>query len=204
MKEEKEKSVLWEDFWEELCQEDEERMRPFRSLSTEKKLKRVYHSVVDFFRYRVIGSYMGGGIVGAWHWVRCHVWNRYHVIDIGKHSATGYRWGWIDCDNAMMLACFHLLVEFVEKELPFEIIDWEHDEEFSKVGKEIKELYDWWRVGRRLDYEELKVMLDSNAPLRERHKGDGWKSWRERSVELKKKDDEMFDRLVKIRHYLWT
>lgn len=171
-------------------------MRPFKQLSAGGKFRRIFHTVKDFFRYTIWGDFKRGGIRGAYHWVRCHVWNRYHVLDLRKPGV--YDWGWIDRDFAMWLACFNLLVEYVEKETPFEVVNWDWNPEHANAGKEIRELYEWWKRGRKAEQDELHAMDHGN------YNGPAWQAWMKRHDELEAKDDEMLDRLMKVRRYLWT
>lgn len=153
------------------------------------------------------------------YWLRCHTFTRYHIIDI--RGQCDYKWGWIDRDWAIFLACFKCLVDYVEKEKPFDVIDWESDEGHSDTAKEIKDLYDWWKVGRAKEHTEVESLLtgldlgfrfidipDSDMkqlePRQDLTNNDKWNLWRKRTDELEAKDDEMLMRLIKIRRYLWT
>lgn len=137
----------------------------------------------------VWGGYRRGGICGLYHWIRCHTWNRYHIIDIRNES--DYDWGWIDRDRAMFLACFKILEDFVEKEDPD--VGLRKPEDYSVVDddgslarqleweREIRALYIWWTEDRP------RALLD------------GW-----RTHDEDRKDDEMLARLMKVRKHLWT
>ena len=171
-------------------------MRRWGKLSRRGKSRRVWHAVVDFFRLTIWGDYKRGGIRGAYHWVRCHVWNRYHLIDLRGHA--DYDWGWIDRDHAMWIACFALLVDYVEKENPFEFINWESDDGHSNAAKEIRALYEWWKTGRKTEHDAHRAMPVDN------YRGPSWDAWCAENDRLEAKDEEMLDRLMKIRGYLWT
>ena len=70
--------------------------------------------------------------------------------------------GWHDKDEILLHAAFQLLVDFVEKEDPGRIVDWNSDESHKHAWKEIRELYKWWK-GKRpsrkspLDDKRLKI-----------------------------------------------
>ena len=69
--------------------------------------------------------------------------------------------GWCDKDHVMLHAAFQLLVDFVEKERPDQIVDWDSDPQHKHVWKEIRYLYKWWsekRPSRKspLDDKNLK------------------------------------------------
>lgn len=67
--------------------------------------------------------------------------------------------GWADSDHLLLHASFQILVDFVEKESPFEIVDWSHNEAHINAAKEIRSLYRWWtklRPARRDPLDDLK------------------------------------------------
>lgn len=150
---------------------------------------------VYWFKYRFIPSW------------------KFHIIDLRK-SGNGYTYGWRDTDSRMLHACFLLLVEYVEKEKPFEVIDWSSDEKTKQVGEEIKDLYDWWVVRRPAAKQQLQLDWESEPdrtqfiPL----EGGGvqikspasHKTLLQREYQLDAEDQANLERLVKIRGYLWT
>lgn len=129
-----------------------------------------------------------------WYWLRCHLWTRYHIVDISGQA--DYEYGWIDRDHAMLLACFKLLTDFVEKEDPevghrtFESLGAISKEDKDawrlqlKYEKEVRALYDWWTIERPKAYIEdgtFKAVLDMNE-----------------------QEQKMLEKLVRIRGRLWT
>lgn len=56
--------------------------------------------------------------------------------------------GWCDSDIVLLHAAFQLLVNFVEKEKPDKIVDWDADPSHSQAWEEIQNLYHWWTKGR--------------------------------------------------------
>src|SRR3990167_9471713 len=95
-------------------------MRKWKELDNKKKLKRLFYGLE--YIYDDIYYY----VKRVWYWIRCHTYNRYHIIDI---RCKDYKWGWIDQDHKMFLACFKCLEDYVEGEKCFETIDFEWDEE---------------------------------------------------------------------------
>lgn len=176
-----------------------------------KKSKRLWHMAKDFVGRYVVGCYKGRGMLGAYHWIRCHVWNRYHIIDLSRHGSPSesYRWGWIDRDNAMFLACFLLLKDYVEQEDPKVGLrtlddyaphsrDWYEGEregvERQLVwAKEVRALYDWWKTERKREHDEVHAAYLRDAP-----------GWCRNHDKLEERDEEMLMRLVKVRGHLWT
>jgi len=74
------------------------------------------------------------------------------------HTLTKGYW---DKDEVLLHSSFQLLVGFVEKEKPDQIIDWNFRPDTKLAWKEIKSLYRWWKNQRPmrvdpLDDENLK------------------------------------------------
>lgn len=152
-----------------------------------------------------------------WHWfkVRFIPKHRYHILDLTK-GGNGYRYGWYDTDSRMLQACFLLLVEYVEGEKPFEIIDWEFDEATKEKHTEIKELYDWWKTGRAAKRAALAKEWDSLPPEETSrfvpvedggftiHTPDSVRALNAKEDALDEEDQRNLERLIKIRGWLWT
>lgn len=51
--------------------------------------------------------------------------------------------GWHDKDEVLLHAAFQLFVDFVEKERPDKIVDWNANDLHRHARKEIKSLYKW-------------------------------------------------------------
>lgn len=81
---------------------------------------------------------------------------------------------WVDRDELMLHACFQILQDCVEKEN----VDTQCSyEEHKNIVDEIRFLYNWWLERKKTIYNDK---LDDNL------------------------DNEMLDRLMKIRSFLWT
>lgn len=117
--------------------------------------------------------------------------------------------GWCDKDHVLLHACFQLLSDFVEKEMPkFPYFNWNvstdmmnavekqvqfdpstTDENVStntrNVKKEFEELYAWWQEWKKK--EEIK----KNSTFEEDHA--------DYLIE-----NEMLKRLIDLRMYMWT
>ncbi len=131
--------------------------------------------------------------------------------------------GWHDKDEILLHAAFQLLTDFVEKERPDKIVDWDFDDQHKNAWAEIKGLYKWWtktRPKRRtpLDDEQLKrppfkfkkipgskmrrlVRPDEEkyAPYYEALKEDI-----RLENEWYEEDQRNLHRLIEIRGFLWT
>ena len=92
--------------------------------------------------------------------------------------------GWTDKDFVMLHACFQLLTNFLKKEKPFKLIDWEHDKEHQDAKAELIFLNNWWKKRKKLE-ENSSMLNNRNAPQNS-------------------EDSEMLMRLVKVRLFLWV
>jgi hypothetical protein len=150
-----------------------------------------------------------------WYWFRCHFIpkHRYHILDLTK-GGNGYSYGWRDTDTRMLQACFLLLVEYVECEKPFDVADWDWNDKHKEVAAEIKELYDWWKVGRSAKRAALIAEWDATGeqsqliPLEDGgytiQVPESHKILNKKEDELEEEDQRNLERLIKIRGWLWT
>ncbi len=158
-----------------------------------KKYRKYYDRVHHFFSQ-------------LWYWIRTHTYNRYHIINI-KNADHEYKWGWIDSDNKMELACFKIMVDYVEGEEPFERLDLEATDSGAWFAKELREIYHWWKFERKKEHDANNKFGDGtrwNFEEGKMHYSEDWQQFSDGVEALDKKDDEMFERLIKIRHYMWT
>jgi hypothetical protein len=146
-----------------------------------------------------------------------------------KVELTHVKPGYYDVDHRMLHACFTLLESFVEKEKPFEHIDWDHDEEHQHIASEIKSLYNWWKESylcregimetfpdnlRPKDLEDWKKTPDGGASYGPDERESSEKKWPEYHLSLResweqeerwhKEETDNLIRLMRIRPYLWT
>ena len=131
--------------------------------------------------------------------------------------------GWHDKDEILLHAAFQLLVDFVEREDPGNIVDWNSDESHKHRWKEIRELYEWWKRERPsrkspLDDKRLKIppMKFKKLPGSElsqlvepdKKKYANYYQALKKHGRLEKKweeeDQRNLHRLVEIRGFLWT
>jgi len=131
--------------------------------------------------------------------------------------------GWHDKDEMLLHAAFQLLVDFVEKEDPGRIVNWNSDESHKHAWKEIRELYKWWKEKRPsrkspLDDKKLKIppMKFKKIPgselsqLVEPDKKKYAKYYQaikkhaRLEVKWEEEDQRNLHRLVEIRGFLWT
>jgi len=127
---------------------------------------------------------------------------------------------WCDKDRVMLLACFQLLVNFVEKEKPQNIVDFKHDRNQRAQWKEIQALYKYWKKDRPAEDKHIgEARLKWSKSIKSRREtipGENlvtevliqedrkarnhfWK-WEDR---FEKREEEMLQRLIGIRQHLW-
>lgn len=129
------------------------------------------------------------------YWLRTHLvpGHRYHIVNL-KKTPYPYNWGWLDRDEAILIASFRLLQDFIEKENHGfdsperqEILCKDDHFNFSERAKaelEILDLYDWWMNKRPTQIEQGDAeWLNFGQP---------------------KEDNEKLHRLIELRGYLWT
>lgn len=138
------------------------------------------------------------GLSHAQYWLRCHTYNRYHVLNLSGEDS--YNWGWLDTDHKMLLACFKLLREFVEQENSEvglltmddycshgspESCSSQHEFVVNQLRRDhrVRELYRWWTVTRPANH----AASDGSD-----------------TIELGEEDDRMLHRLISLRGSLWT
>jgi hypothetical protein len=127
---------------------------------------------------------------------------------------------WCDKDHVMLLACFQLLVDFVEQEKPQKHTDYVHDKNQRLQWKEIQALYKYWKKDRPAEEKQIKKVrskwsrsrktrmepvLENNL-IREVVLHDDRKAWNQlRKLEdrFEKKENEMLSGLINIRKHLW-
>ena len=110
------------------------------------------------------------------YWLRSHTFTRYGVVNVSGQD--NYTWGWIDRCHLFELACWKILVDFVEKESPdigkldtaeqfwpdHEWFEGEREAVQAQVDweKEIRALYTWWTQERKLAWEACGKLFDES------------------------------------------
>jgi len=130
---------------------------------------------------------------------------------------------WCDRDDLLLHASFQILVDFVEKEEPGKIIDWNCNKEYKRIWKEITSLYKWWKKIRparksplddkRLKYPpfEFKNIKNKNYtqlvfPNKKKYAKFYKVMKKDKKLEQRwdKEDNQNLHRLINIRKDLWT
>jgi hypothetical protein len=73
----------------------------------------------------------------AWYYLKCALWHRYNRIHVKTLPPT-----WSDRCTVLPHAMFQILVDFIEREKPFDHFDTSyHQEDWDKIDN----LYHWWK-----------------------------------------------------------
>ena len=137
--------------------------------------------------------------------------NRCHVIKTGLDKGN-----WFDKDTQILYGMMNLLVDYVEKEDCFGVIEWNSDEHHKKAAIEIKTIYDWWKNYKTREeeinnstskwHDEAKPCVE-NSYFKTTETETSKRLLKETlnlEEKLEKEEEEMLIRLIKIRGYLWT
>lgn len=147
-------------------------------------------------------------------WVkhRFHPKHRYHVI-----KPRTLEPGYYDARTLILHAQMDILADFYEHQKKYGHVDWEGDEDHSRIWKEIEAIYNWW-----IAHQDREKLLPEFPRHPEETKddiflGDETDNYPEYQVamdiasaeyhrlecEWETQEEEMINRLAKIRLYLW-
>ena len=152
---------------------------------------------------------------------------RRHMLDM-RNKVHGYPGGYMDPSEQIFYASFAILKMFVEREKPFDvyglkIVDGRvafQDQgmpEQDAYYQELYDLYTWWTVGRKKE-EDVNAELGTKVKYHSEPaevdpvygqlfslKWTGpFDEWVKANDAFEARDQEMLERLIKIRKYLWT
>lgn len=136
-----------------------------------------------------------------WYWIRSHTYKRYHIVDV--RGQAGFSYGWVDRDHLLLLACFKILVDFVEQERDDLLSEGVReptvdnhgydDTHFREADREILSLYNYWKYDRAKMEAE---MYDFKKYTQEE---------RFQLMDIFEQTEETnLLRLIKVRGYMWT
>ncbi len=128
-----------------------------------------------------------------------------------------------DRDTVLLHAAFQVLVDFIEKEQPEKIVDWNIDQAHKHAWQEMQSLYKWWnkiRPARQsplnnpklvhppLKFKKIPGSVNSELVMPDKKKyARYYQALKEDSkLEMKwlKEDQRNLHRLIDIRSFLWT
>lgn len=169
-------------------------------------MKKIFENIYWWWKYNRIKD--------VYYHIRNRFFCKYYLVDTGlpRHE-------WCDVVVKMLYANMELLVDYIEKEKAFEVIEWNSDEYHQNAKKEMEEIYKWWKnyknrqkefdtaldVWYKATYKDsfVDIIKDLNKPRTEYSK-DLFDKLNQMEEQLDKEEQEMLIRLIKIRKFLWT
>lgn len=128
-----------------------------------------------------------------------------------------------DRDSILLHAAFQILVDFIEKEQPDKIVDWNYDRTHKHVWREMRSLYKWWeeiRPSRRSplydeklvhpphEFKKISGSTDIEMIMPDEEEYASYYQALKEDIKLERKwhkeDQRNLHRLIEIRAYLWT
>ena len=168
----------------------------------------------DDLKLNIETSFPVKHIVDLKNYIRHRLTTNHHLIKTKLPKGR-----WYDTDTRMLYGMMNLLMQYIEEEKPFEIIDWDNDEWHRNARDEMIAIRDWQlnydnrckEIDQALtEWSDAKFGKDDNSDMLERLNEKNTPETEalfERHSQLEDKllkEEEMLIRLVKIRNYLWT
>ena len=107
-------------------------LRPFRIFIKDIKAHAKWRGLLGAIYYECRYLPVFKQFIDLKYWIIYRTINKFHIVNL--HTKPGYS----DVTERLIHANFCLLAEFVEKENPFETIDWDSDDAHKQAAKEIK------------------------------------------------------------------
>ncbi len=164
---------------------------------------------------------------GPIYWIRCHLIHRHHIINV--KGQDGYKGGYSDVTNLILLASFKLLCKFVEKECDLKTYGKGNFETYRKHylvdltdtsqdtflegqfndEKAIRELYDYWTIDRPAERKRIDMFYDSIEMPDLSKPGainfpEEFKMVCQLDRDFEDKEQVMLEKVIKYRNYMWT
>lgn len=137
---------------------------------------------------------------------KIYYWFYYRLVKNWSIVNSGLPRGYHDKPELMLHCNFQLLKDFVEKEKPGEMINWESDENHSYAWNEIQSLYNWWikDFPQRVELEENIYSQTEQKEINKEQKRELYKELAELEKQWNIENNENLIRLMRVREYLWT
>jgi len=147
------------------------------------------------------------------YYIRIRFIYRHHLINTKLKIGQ-----WYDIDIRLLYGMMSLLEDFIEKETPFDIVEYDNDEYSRYLKNEMLEIYNWWKdykhrqneIDQALDNwyknmygneKELWNRINISSTISDKRRFDLIQQLEDK---LYKEETEMLIRLIKIRKGLWT
>lgn len=152
-------------------------------------------------------------------WMKNRFIKRPDLIRTGLSKSS-----WSDKVDLMLYGMMNLLVEFIEDECAYEVVQMDYHclDNGQTVGEEILDLYIDWKINYPKLLREEAELLDSWAethlpwlsdgvfkfgvkePFTKEESDRRFDLYMKKETEISEKEQEMLSRLVRVRRYLWT
>ena len=205
----------WEDY-----EADIQKLYPIRYF--------ILYTLHDFLKYKIWFK-IYKPIDDLYYFIISHIipGKRHHMLDLRQPCNNKseydyidcYRYGWRDVPEKMLYAMFNLLKKYLDEE-PYDLIkDYTLEQINADLGfkqqydqlQEARELYKWWSIDRKNDYEKQSDLLhkwcQTNKIKEFRVSGaadSAYEKYKQSEIAFDNKTEEMLLRLLKIRRNLWT
>lgn len=129
---------------------------------------------------------------------------------------TDIYYDWCDKPELIEEVLYRCIVNYVEDENCFGVIDWSHHQTYKEAAAFIKDCYDWIKIRRpklqkqiqeiiangfsELELQDFLTTLNNNKKTYDEQ----YPGLKELEAELYNKDTEYLTNIIKYRSYLWT
>ena len=152
-----------------------------------------------------------------WYWVKSFLFRRDHLLDLRQpkdNEFWGYRWGYLDPCQKVLLANFSILVDYVENEKVYNPADHYSEEELQNDPAvktqyedylEVLALYKYWTEGAKESADNSTALYKKMNEQEDKEKNEEIREvWLEAHKKCDEDEQEALVRLIKIRKGLWS
>lgn len=150
------------------------------------------------------------------YYIKCKLWHRYNILKIKTLPPT-----WCDRNHLLVHAMFQILSDFIEKEKPDLIIDWDSDPEHRQARDKMDEILNWWENSYLIfdEFEGLEFdKIDWDDRFYPKEPGSNFVEMKpssendrkcyeivhKRELDMEEELEKKLRELLDIRRYLWT
>lgn len=150
------------------------------------------------------------------YWLKCRFWYKYNVLKIQTLPYT-----WSDRDSVLVHAMMQILKDFVKKEKPDSIINWDSDPEHRQARDKMDEILNWWENSYlifdefeglefdKIDWEDRfypKKPGSNFVEMKPSSENDRkcYKIAHSRELDMEQELEKKLRELLDVRKYMWT
>ena len=144
----------------------------------------------------------------AIRYIKCALFSRHNVIKLDIPPT------WCDRSHLLLLAMEKLVVDYIEEEKPFELINWDSDEGHRTAAEKMRDVYDFIKNRRPKQQAEIDKLSDELygsvkgenllESLKKSRDPEKTKYLWDLEDKLEKEQQEILHKIVDVRNYLWT